>query len=277
MQNNKVLVILIVVMIIILVGVFGISIFKEVELNNGDTNNKTNNVENEISDIEVLEVSSKDVVNLVAPFNIISMLDDESLLTLFFGEKDSVKVTSLTDSQKFYLALRHYMITNEKSNLSMNTCGEGDFYNLSKNELKKSFFKDSSYLSNINSLKQIRVGEYTYYVQSNNLMLCGSIFGFVGPLRNDTELEIVSAYKKNDKLYINVKFIHYVLDNNKSTDQVFYYNTYDVYTDGGKVIESFNEGLEQSFVPDYSKYSTYELVFEIDDDNYYFESINRKK
>ena len=87
MQNNKLLSILILIMLVILVGVIGVSIFKEFEFNNTDV--KDNALKSDSTDVDVLEVSSKEIKDIVTTFNILPMLDDENLLNVLFSGEAS--------------------------------------------------------------------------------------------------------------------------------------------------------------------------------------------
>ena len=79
-------------------------------------------------------------------------------------------------------------------------------------------------------------------------------------------------------MYINAKLIRYVNVPDKVSDpDNFYYETYDSYSDSALAIESFEESIEGSgFRPDLSKYATFEFVFEVEEDDYYFESVTKK-
>ena len=202
---------------------------------------------------KVYDVNDSLVLELMGPVNIISMLDDDSLLTTLYGVNRTVKTEDLTDKQKLNLSLRYYMNSNN--------------------------IKVDGYLEKIEASDDyVGAGEYSYSTIEDGFDVCFSIFGFEGPLRTGHDLEVVSAYREENKMYINAKLVRYVNVPGKETNpDNFYYETYDSYSDNALAVESFEESIEGSgFKPDLSKYATYEFVFEVDEDDYYFESVTKK-
>lgn len=281
MKDNKLLVGLVIVFFVIFLFVCGVAVYQEIKLENDITSKEKNNHEenndNERGyDYKVYDVKDSLVLELIAPVNIIPMLDDADLLPVLYSGNKTVNIDDLPDEQKLYLSLRYYMNSND---ISVDACGEGQTKLVKIEDLKNSYVMNDDYLNNLEkSIEETLVGEYTYTLVDDGLDVCFSIFGFEGPLRLGTDMEVVSAYRENDKMYINTKFIRYKLVEGKERNpDNFYYETYDVYSDDAKMIESFEEGLDGSnFEPDLSKYATYELVYAIENDNYYLESINRK-
>mgnify|MGYP003482922509 CR=1 FL=1 len=280
MRDNKLLVFLVVLFFAIFIFVCGVAVFQEIKLENSLTSSekKEENKESEEKEkvYEVYDVNDSLVLELMGPVNIISMLDDDSLLTTLYGVNRAVKVEDLTDKQKFNLSLRYYMNSN---NIKVDACGEGKTYEVKLDDLRTSYIKDDGYLEKIEASDDyVGAGEYSYSIIEDGFSVCGSIFGFEGPLRVAHEFEVVSAHREDNKMYINAKLIRYVNVPDKVSDpDNFYYETYDSYSDNALAVESFEESIEGSgFRPDLSKYATYEFVFEVDEDDYYFESVTKK-
>lgn len=280
MRDNKLLVFLVVLFFAIFIFVCGVAVFQEIKLENSLTSSekKEENKESEEKEkvYEVYDVNDSLVLELMGPVNIISMLDDDSLLTTLYGVNRTVKAEDLTDKQKFNLSLRYYMNSN---NIKVDACGEGKTYEVKLDDLRTSYIKDDGYLEKIEASDDyVGAGEYSYSTIEDGFSVCGSIFGFEGPLRVAHEFEVVSAHREDNKMYINAKLIRYVNVPDKVSDpDNFYYETYDSYSDNALAIESFEESIEGSgFKPDLSKYATYEFVFEVEEDDYYFESVTKK-
>lgn len=280
MRDNKLLVFLVVLFFAIFIFVCGVAVFQEIKLENSLTSSekKEENKESEEKEkvYEVYDVNDSLVLELMGPVNIISMLDDDSLLTTLYGVNRTVKAEDLTDKQKFNLSLRYYMNSN---NIKVDACGEGKTYEVKLDDLRTSYIKDDGYLEKIEASDDyVGAGEYSYSTIEDGFSVCGSIFGFEGPLRVAHEFEVVSAHREDNKMYINAKLIRYVNVPDKVSDpDNFYYETYDSYSDNALAIESFEESIEGSgFRPDLSKYATYEFVFEVEEDDYYFESVTKK-
>ena len=165
------------------------------------------------------------------------------------------------------------------NNIKVDACGEGKTYEVKLDDLRTSYIKDDGYLEKIEASDDyVGAGEYSYSTIEDGFSVCGSIFGFEGPLRVAHEFEVVSAHREDNKMYINAKLIRYVNVPDKVSDpDNFYYETYDSYSDNALAVESFEESIEGSgFRPDLSKYATYEFVFEVEEDDYYFESVTKK-
>ena len=280
MRDNKLLVFLVVLFFAIFIFVCGVAVFQEIKLENSLTSSekKEENKESEEKEkvYEVYDVNDSLVLELMGPVNIISMLDDDSLLTTLYGVNRTVKAEDLTDKQKFNLSLRYYMNSN---NIKVDACGEGKTYEVKLDDLRTSYIKDDGYLEKIEASDDyVGAGEYSYSTIEDGFSVCGSIFGFEGPLRVAHEVEVVSAHREDNKMYINAKLIRYVNVPDKVSDpDNFYYETYDSYSDNALAVESFEESIEGSgFKPDLSKYATYEFVFEVEEDDYYFESVTKK-
>lgn len=279
MKDNKLLVFLVVLFFAIFIFVCGVAVFQEIKLENSLTSSekKEENKESEEKKVyKVYDVNDSLVLELMGPVNIISMLDDDSLLTTLYGVNRTVKAEDLTDKQKFNLSLRYYMNSN---NIKVDACGEGKTYEVKLDDLRTSYVKDDGYLEKIEASDDyVGAGEYSYSTIDDGFSVCGSIFGFEGPLRVVHEFEVVSAYREDNKMYINAKLVRYVnVPGKESNPDNFYYETYDSYSDNALVVESFEESIEGSgFRPDLSKYATYEFVFEVDEDDYYFESVTKK-
>lgn len=280
MRDNKLLVFLVVLFFAIFIFVCGVAVFQEIKLENSLTSSekKEENKESEEKEkvYEVYDVNDSLVLELMGPVNIISMLDDDSLLTTLYGVNRTVKAEDLTDKQKFNLSLKYYMNSN---NIKVDACGEGKTYEVKLDDLRTSYIKDDGYLEKIEASDDyVGAGEYSYSTIEDGFSVCGSIFGFEGPLRVAHEVEVVSAHREDNKMYINAKLIRYVNVPDKVSDpDNFYYETYDSYSDNALAIESFEESIEGSgFKPDLSKYATYEFVFEVEEDDYYFESVTKK-
>lgn len=280
MRDNKLLVFLVVLFFAIFIFVCGVAVFQEIKLENSLTSSekKEENKESEEKEkvYEVYDVNDSLVLELMGPVNIISMLDDDSLLTTLYGVNRTVKAEDLTDKQKFNLSLRYYMNSN---NIKVDACGEGKTYEVKLDDLRTSYIKDDGYLEKIEASDDyVGAGEYSYSTIEDGFSVCGSIFGFEGPLRVAHEFEVVSAHREDNKMYINAKLIRYVNVPDKVSDpDNFYYETYDSYSDNALAVESFEESIEGSgFKPDLSKYATYEFVFEVEEDDYYFESVTKK-
>lgn len=280
MRDNKLLVFLVVLFFAIFIFVCGVAVFQEIKLENSLTSSekKEENKESEEKEkvYEVYDVNDSLVLELMGPVNIISMLDDDSLLTTLYGVNRTVKAEDLTDKQKFNLSLRYYMNSN---NIKVDACGEGKTYEVKLDDLRTSYIKDDGYLEKIEASDDyVGAGEYSYSTIEDGFCVCGSIFGFEGPLRVAHEVEVVSAHREDNKMYINAKLIRYVNVPDKVSDpDNFYYETYDSYSDNALAVESFEESIEGSgFKPDLSKYATYEFVFEVEEDDYYFESVTKK-
>ena len=280
MRDNKLLVFLVILFFAIFIFVCGVSVFIEIKLENilTSSENKEENKESEEKEkvYKVYDVNDSLVLELMGPVNIISMLDDDSLLTTLYGVNRTVKTEDLTDKQKLNLSLRYYMNSN---NIKVDACGEGKTYEVKLDDLRSSYVKDDGYLEKIEASDDyVGAGEYSYSTIEDGFDVCFSIFGFEGPLRTGHDLEVVSAHREDNKMYINAKLIRYVNVPDKVSDpDNFYYETYDSYSDNALAIESFEESIEGSgFKPDLSKYATYEFVFEVDEDDYYFESVTKK-
>lgn len=280
-MKKNVLIVLVSVFCCLFILMCGIAVYEEIKLEenlnaNKDNFDESNNKKNEILENDqfiVYEVTDEFVINFLQTLNIMPMLDEEKILDLIYSGKDSIEVSQFNDKQKMYLALRNYIFQND---IIVNVCDEGEYYEISKKDLEGVFFEDSSYLDNITSSEDVLSGQYTYKIDGDDVKVCHSIYGFESPLRFATDLEVVSAYQKNDKFYLNSKFIYYNNVSANGSDELFYYDAYDVYNGNGKVIESFNESIYGGYVVDYSKFATYEFIFKVDGDNYYLESINRK-
>ena len=280
MRDNKLLVFLVILFFAIFIFVCGVAVFQEIKLENSLTSSekKEENKESEEKEkvYKVYDVNDSLVLELMGPVNIISMLDDDSLLTTLYGVNRTVKAEDLTDKQKFNLSLRYYMNSN---NIKVDACGEGKTYEVKLDDLRTSYIKDDGYLEKIEvSDDYVGAGEYSYSTIEDGFSVCGSIFGFEGPLRVAHEFEVVSAHREDNKMYINAKLVRYVnVPGKESNPDNFYYETYDSYSDNALAVESFEESIEGSgFKPDLSKYATYEFVFEVDEDDYYFESVTKK-
>ena len=279
MRDNKLLIFLVVLFFAIFVCVCGVAVFQEIKLENRLTSGEKNEEKKEEEKekvYKVYDVNDSLVLELLAPVTVVPMLDDDSILTALYGVNRTVKVSDLTDNQKFNLSLNYYMNSN---NIDVDACGEGKTHDVILDDLRSSYVVDDGYLEKIESTSDYALkGIYSYKTIEDGFNVCGSIYGFEGPLRVSHEFEVVSAYREDNKMYINAKLIRYVNVPDKESDpDNFYYETYDSYSDNALVIESFEESIEGSgFRPDLSKYATYEFVFEVDEDNYYFESITKK-
>ena len=280
MRDNKLLIFLVILFFAIFILVCGVAVFQEIKLENSLTSSekKEENKESEEKKkvYKVYDVNDSLVLELMGPVNIIPMLDDDLLLTTLYGVNRTVKAEDLTDKQKFNLSLRYYMNSN---NIKVDACGEGKTYEVKLDDLRTSYVKDDGYLEKIEASDDyVGAGEYSYSTIEDGFSVCGSIFGFEGPLRVAHEFEVVSAHREDNKMYINAKLIRYVNVPDKVSDpDNFYYETYDSYSDNALAVESFEESIEGSgFRPDLSKYATYEFVFEVDEDDYYFESVTKK-
>lgn len=280
MRDNKLLVFLVILFFAIFIFVCGVAVFQEIKLENSLTSSekKEENKESEEKEkvYKVYDVNDSLVLELMGPVNIISMLDDDSLLTTLYGVNRTVKTEDLTDKQKLNLSLRYYMNSN---NIKVDACGEGKTYEVKLDDLRTSYVKDDGYLEKIEASDDyVGAGEYSYSTIEDGFDVCFSIFGFEGPLRTGHDLEIVSAYREDNKMYINAKIIRYVnVPGKESNPDNFYYETYDSYSDNALAVEFFEESIDGSgFKPDLSKYATYEFVFEVDEDDYYLESVTKK-
>lgn len=280
MKDNKILVFLVVLFFAIFIFVCGVAVFQEIKLENSLTSNEKKDDNKEVEEKEkiykVYDINDSLVLELLAPVNIIPMLDDESLLTTLYGINRTVNVSELTDEQKLYLSLRYYMNSN---NIDVDACGEGKTYVVKLDDLRSSYVKDDGYLEKIkSSTDYVGVGEYTYLTVDDGFDVCFSIFGFEGIVRSGHDLEVVSAYREDNKMYIKAKLVVYAnVPGKESNPDNLYYETYDSYSDNALVVESFEESIYGSgFKPDLSKYATYEFIYEVDEDDYYLESVTKK-
>ena len=119
------------------------------------------------------------------------------------------------------------------NNIKVDACGEGKTYEVKLDDLRTSYIKDDGYLEKIEASDDyVGAGEYSYSNIEDGFSVCGSIFGFEGPLRVAHEVEVVSAHREDNKMYINAKLIRYVNVPDKVSDpDNFYYETYDSYSD----------------------------------------------
>lgn len=276
MKANKILIFLVILFFVIFIFVCGVAVYQEIKLENNITSSEKKEMKEKEKIYKVYDINDDLVLKLISPVNIIPMLDDEELLSTLYGVKRNVNITDLNNEQKLYLSLRYYMYSN---NINVDTCDDGTTHLVKIDDLRSSYVKDDGYLEKIViSDEYVRVGEYTYLNSEDGFDVCFSIFGFEGLLRVSHDFEVMSAYREDNKMYINAKIVRYENVPGKETNpDNFYYETYDSYSENALVIETFEESIYGSwFEPSLSKYATYEFVYEIDGDNYYLETVNKK-
>lgn len=278
-MKNKGLVVVAIVLALLVGILIGGFIFKDINLKKDGTSSKV-----EKNNIEILNITDKIVVDAVSMVRSDLLTPDVAgAYKTIFGGKAKVVPADISADDLFIKALDYY-IESEKIEYELCTYEENETYTeINKKDLKGYFVEDFSYIDEIEENKEYKIVKYHIKNNKDTIGVCGGSYGFAGPDTFRHRIDVVSAYKEDNKLKVNVKFLYYDRNENYSDpddENHFKFYVYDSLDISHGSIDEIDYYFAGSGYDEYSidlnDYSTYELTFKLKDDNILFESILKK-
>lgn len=284
MKNNKFLLSIVIALSVVVLFLLGYIVYNELNLVDSDCNNSVSN-----NTVEILEITDEDVLYIENLLNIENIFtENEEILKTLFGGDNKITIEDLSDEQKLFFAIRAY-VDDKYPDKKFADCVDytDDFSEklnnlvINKKDLEGYFVQDSTYLDRVTDEETIDIGDFQATIRDNEISICNVIYGRIGPGIDGISIEPVAAYKDGNKVVVSAKFLYIVMDrdyNDLNNAEHFRYNVYGKYDTSSQVIETIDYYLDTGYLSKYNlyKYDTYNIVFNVIDGKYLFESVEKK-
>ena len=275
-KSNKILMIL---GIIICLAIIGICIYLVFDVTTNDKNESNNDVNEQIKEpnidtkeqeLEVTEEDNNIAINLLKPFDRYKdylAYDQIGYIYTF----DELNIDNLSNDIILEVSLYKYVRENKNiydnyySDIQKNININVDTFN----KTVQSIFGNIKY-ENGNITLSCTYGSATYDETQNNYIYSGQACG--GTLLPYIESKIIQVKKYNDCMEIIEKIAYISYENSDSTiNQLIYNNPKDM-----KLVDKRLESSSEDIFDKYSdKLTSYKWTFKKDENNYYFDKIEK--
>ncbi len=272
MKEKNMKKILLVILMIIIIALTGCSIYYQIDrFNKKEKTSVKENIEKPKEKVERLNTDSEEVTKLMNSINSVNKnisINGEDKMGYFYL-KDSYKQNEIDDSIKLLLGLNTFDLNQlyQADNKAILSAEEV------KTSIKNIFGPNVTYndVIKLDTCNE-KIGITTFDSTSNNYTVLAPACG--GTLLPYYKTKIMSATKYDDRIEIKEKAIYVVpnlQDMNNMTSNIYKANKLELISENTNV----DNGSEEEYEKYFEKTDTYKYIFKLENENYYFESVEK--
>ena len=263
---------LLVILMIIIIVLTGCSIYYQIDrFNKKEKTSVKGNIEKPKEKVERLNTDSEEVTKLMNSINSVNKnisINGEDKMGYFYL-KDSYKQNEIDDSIKLLLGLNTFDLNQlyQVDNKAILSAEEV------KTSIKNIFGPNVTYndVIKLDTCNE-KIAITTFDSTSNNYTVLAPACG--GTLLPYYKTKIMSAAKYDDRIEIKEKAIYVVpnlQDMNNMTSNIYKANKLELISENTNV----DNGSEEEYEKYFEKTDTYKYIFKLENENYYFESVEK--
>lgn len=266
---------LLILLIIIIIGGTGCAVYYQIDsFNKKNEEAKSNNQQEEKQEkVKELDVNSEQVTNLMKNLNVVNdYLSTGEQLQGYLYLKDQYDKNEIVDNIKLLIGLNSLDLKNRFQKGNTDELGTVTLTSEEVRSTIKNIFGPTVIYNDVTKMDACAVGSIAFNTQSNSYFIIEPSCG--GVLNPFYKTKVISAKKYSDRIELEEKAI-FIKPNGEDSNNI----TYNIYkpnkTDVIAEIVNLANDSEDEYSQYFDKTNTYKYTFKLENNNYYFESVEK--